>query len=109
MKDLETIKANKSISIMRETKDGIMGFIKTRTSFVFSWHEGWEHLSVAFKDRTPTWDEMCQYKDIFFEKDECCVQYHPAESEYVNIHEHCLHIWKPLKEKLPTPPKRLVM
>jgi hypothetical protein len=27
-----------------------------------------------------------------------CLQFHPAKSEYVNLHNHCLHIWQPPKE-----------
>ncbi len=26
---------------------------------------GWEHVSVSFENRTPTWDEMCQIKALF--------------------------------------------
>ncbi len=70
--------------------------------------EGWEHLSVHIPDqgkaRTPTWDEMCKLKDLFWKKDEWVVQYHPAESKYVNIHPHVLHLWRPREAFLPTPP-----
>lgn len=55
---------------------------------------GWEHVSVSFKERTPTWDEMCVVKDVFWTEDETCIQYHPARREYVNMVEHCLHIWR---------------
>jgi hypothetical protein len=68
----------------------------------------WEHVSVSLEDRCPTWDEMCQIKDLFWEDDECVVQYHPPKSEYVNRHPYCLHLWRPLLENLPTPPKTVV-
>lgn len=55
---------------------------------------GMEHVSVAFKDRCPTWEEMCIVKDVFWREDEVCIQLHPKKSEYVNIHENCLHIWR---------------
>lgn len=55
---------------------------------------GMEHASVAFKDRCPTWEEMCIVKDIFWREDEACIQLHPMKSEYVNFHETCLHIWR---------------
>jgi hypothetical protein len=64
----------------------------------------WEHVSVSTSSRCPTWDEMCWIKDLFFEKHETVVQYHPAESDYVNYHPFCLHLWRPLNAALPIPP-----
>lgn len=60
--------------------------------------DGWDHLSVSLPDRCPNWDEMCAIKDMFFEPEEACIQIHPRESEYINLSEHCLHIWKPPAE-----------
>ena len=68
-------------------------------------------LTPYQKKRCPDWDEMCKLKDMFFEEDECCVQYHPPKSEYVNNIPYCLHIWRPIEEytgKLPVPPSILV-
>jgi hypothetical protein len=69
---------------------------------------GWEHVSVSLQNRTPNWREMCFIKDLFWSKDDCVLQYHPAESEYVNNHEHCLHLWRPISQPVPTPPIELV-
>lgn len=55
----------------------------------------WEHVSVSLLHRNPSWNEMCFIKDLFFEPEEMCLQSHPKKSEYVNMHAHCLHIWKP--------------
>ena len=66
--------------------------------------EGWEHVSVSFADRAPSWREMCWVKDQFWQPDECVIQFHPPESDYVNLHPHCLHLWKH-KDGHPTPPK----
>jgi hypothetical protein len=76
---------------------------------------GWEHVSVRISerkgkiltDRTPTWNEMCLVKDLFWDKEDCVIQYHPAESEYVNQHKFVLHLWRP-KSVFPVPPKILV-
>lgn len=78
----------------------------------------WEHVSVRIgvggrgkkrmTERTPNWDEMCAIKKLFWRDDECVVQFHPAESEYVNLHPHVLHLWKPTNQVLPTPPLALV-
>ena len=66
-----------------------------RLNFAFSIQGGWEHLSVSTPTKTPTWDQMCAMKEAIFDDEEEAVQYHPKKSEYVNVHPHCLHIWKP--------------
>lgn len=73
---------------------------------------GWDHVSVSpgnpNRQKCPTWEEMCAIKDMFFEKEEVAIQYHPAESEYVNMHPYCLHLWRPQARFMPTPPKIFV-
>lgn len=70
--------------------------------------EGWDHVSVSLRNRTPNWGEMCFIKDLFFSEEETVVQYHPPKSEYVNNHENCLHLWRPQNETIPLPPSILV-
>lgn len=70
--------------------------------------EGWEHVSVSLKNRDPNWRQMCFIKELFWDPEDCVVQYHPPRSQYVNQHEHCLHLWRPIKEALPIPPSILV-
>lgn len=78
--------------------------------------QAWEHVSVhvqtigldlAPKKRTPTWEEMCIVKRLFWEPDECVVQYHPPESDYVNISDSVLHLWRPRDPaiSIPMPPQ----
>jgi hypothetical protein len=69
---------------------------------------GWEHVSVSRKDRCPTWDEMCQVKDLFWGPEDAVMQLHPKESEYVNNHPYCLHLWRPVDQELPLPPAFMV-
>ncbi len=89
--------------------NGAFEINRGRTTFCIlaSDGEGWEHLSVHCisegKDRTPTWSEMCFIKDLFWDKTDCVIQYHPAESEYVNTHKHTLHLWRPTSQTIPTP------
>ena len=67
------------------------------------------HSSKAdWANRCPTWDEMCLVKDIFWQDDECVIQFHPPKSEYVNLHPYCLHLWKKIGEKADLPPKEFV-
>lgn len=74
----------------------------------FDKESGWEHVSVSTEYRTPSWKEMCLIKNLFWEEEECVIQYHPAKSQYVNYHPHCLHLWKPIGAIIPTPPSDLV-
>ena len=69
---------------------------------------GWEHVSVSLPNRCPTWEEMCQVKDLFWDAEDCVVQFHPPRSQYVNNHEFCLHLWRPIGAKLLMPESFLV-
>lgn len=77
---------------------------------------GWEHVSVHFeigdgRQRTPTWDQMCHVKDMFWGEEDVVVQFHPKKSEYVNIHKNTLHLWRPdetIAGRIPTPPSIMV-
>lgn len=65
---------------------------------------GWEHVSVSTATRCPTWTEMCAIKDMFWDQEDCVIQFHPAKSQYVNMHPYCLHLWRPTEAVLPIPP-----
>ena len=74
----------------------------------------WEHVSVkvTFGDKakawkTPSWQEMCFVKDLFWDEEEWVVQFHPAVSDYVNDHPMVLHLWR-CKDGFPMPPKACV-
>ena len=86
----------------------IAGFLRILSSGTGKDSEGWEHVSVSLSNRTPTWAEMCFVKDLFWDEQEVVMQLHPARSDYVNNHQHCLHLWRPINEKLPIPPGRFV-
>lgn len=68
----------------------------------------WEHVSLRARDykgeRCPTWDEMCFAKELFWDAEECVVQFHPPKSEYVNMHPFVLHLWRPTNAEIITPP-----
>lgn len=75
---------------------------------------GWQHVSVTISstqrkvERCPTWEEMCFVKNMFWNDDECIMQLHPPKSEYVNNHQHCLHLWKPDNIEIPLPESIMV-
>lgn len=70
---------------------------------------GWDHVSVTLGNnegpikRCPTWEEMCFVKNLFWNKDEVVIQYHPAEKDYISDHDFCLHLWKKQGFELPVP------
>lgn len=87
----------------------------------------WEHVSVhAYrarqgdvvgllgraestpKQRTPTWKEMAYVKRLCWDDEDVVIQFHPRKSEYVNNHPHVLHLWRPTRAEIPTPPPELV-
>jgi hypothetical protein len=70
--------------------------------------EGWEHVSISTRRRPPNWQEMCFVKDLFWDEQECVIQFHPPRSEYVNNHPHCLHLWRPTDNHVRLPPSILV-
>lgn len=75
---------------------------------------GWEHVSVSVgpigkkQTRCPTWEEMCWVKNKFWDDTDCIVQFHPAKSEYVNLHQFCLHLWRPTDQVIPIPQKIMI-
>jgi len=88
----------------------------------------WEHVSVhayrdqkievvgllgrgskpGLKQRTPTWKEMAFVKDLCWDAEDVVIQFHPRKSEYINNHPHVLHLWRPTRAEIPTPPPELV-
>jgi hypothetical protein len=69
-------------------------------------HEGieWEHVSVSLPNRCPNWPEMCHIKALFWGPEETVMQLHPPQSRWINNHNFCLHMWRPLKQEIPLPP-----
>lgn len=114
MKPIEEIRNAVGLQITNEGVDGFAGWIylhgirNKRVSVVCSWGGGWEHVSIAYANKTPTWEEMCKVKDMFWNDEECVVQYHPPKSKYVNFHPYCLHLWRKVGENFETPPKHFV-
>ena len=113
MRTLDELKQIPVLRIERTAIDGGCGVILIngwQGTVIWSFGGGWEHVSVAPARLkiVPSWEDMCQLKDIFFRDDETVVQYHPAKENYVNMMPNCLHLWKPTKEELPIPPRIFV-
>lgn len=73
----------------RRTRDG------TLTVMAGTEPDGF-HLSISHPRRYPTWDEICEARDRFTPADKTMVQILPPRDRWVNVHEHCFHLWEQL-------------
>ena len=114
MKTLEEIKSQahiygiKKVTLpgatdLKETYGAALDLYDFKGTVIFGFdEEGWEHVSVshANKRKLPTWEDMCRIKDLFWNKDEMAVQFHPGEKEYIHgvgpwKDSNVLHLWRP--------------
>ena len=113
MKSIEEIMQSKKIIIDRISPDGLSGMIAIRGwrgSVIASWGAGWDHVSVCPVKRnyTPSWDDMCLIKELFFKDSEAVIQIHPSKNEYVNNMRNCLHLWRANDKEMVLPPSFMV-
>lgn len=113
MKSISEVKSNPRFVIKAEGEDGFMAFLvkpyrEGQVTIIASWSGGWEHVSVGMKHRCPTWEEMCIVKNLFWDENECVVQFHPPKKDYVNCHPYVLHLWKRSGAEYELPPKEFV-
>ena len=113
MKTLEEIKQSNRIGVLKVSFDGGSGMIQMplwEGSVIWSNGAGWEHVSVSPRALriTPSWDDMCRLKDIFFYEDEEVIQIHPKKDMYVNNVPNCLHLWRCTYKDMVLPPSVLV-
>ena len=98
--------------------DGHVAVGKTRIlACIASDGMDYEHVSVykiirlgsqPAQRKIPSWDDMCFIKDMFWDDEDCVIQYHPPKSEYVNNNPFVLHLWRPIGVEIPQPPRVLV-
>lgn len=69
---------------------------------------GWDHVSVSTRDRCPTWEEMEYVRGLFFRPTETVMQLSVPRGKHINIHPHCLHLWRPQQCEIPLPPPEFV-
>lgn len=69
---------------------------------------GWDHVSVSRVKRCPNWPEMAHIKSLCWEPEEAVMQLHVPESEHINCHAYCLHLWRPHGIEIPKPPDWMV-
>ena len=101
------------ISNIEKGIDGFKAIYRTygfTGTLICSTGAGWEHVSVSpFRNNyTPTWEDMCKIKDIFWKDDEAVIQIHPPKNQYVNNLGNCLHLWRCSYKEMLLPPSCLV-
>ena len=76
--------------------------VTTSTEYSDRYKCWFERLVMShWNDRTkkiPTWEQIVDVKREFFRPDEECIHFIPADSEYVNLKDDCMHIFHPLME-----------
>jgi len=113
MKTFEEIKNSGKVIITEKDDEGFSGMyygFNLSATLVCTWGAGWEHVSISptRKSYTPSWDDMCRLKEVFFKDDEAVIQIHPPKSEYVNNMPNCLHLWRCTYKDMVLPPAILV-
>jgi len=83
----------------------IIPYTNKKLAVISGCGEGWDHVSVSLRHRCPTWEEMCFIKNLFFEKEELVLQFHPPQSVYINIGKTALHMWRPWDQRIILPPE----
>ena len=54
----------------------------------------WLHLSVANHDgKLPSWESLLYARDVVAGPEATAYQVLPPCSQYLNLHEYCLHLW----------------
>jgi hypothetical protein len=52
------------------------------------------HASISHRRRDPFWDEIKAMREAFFPADIDAMMVLPQAGDYINLHEHCFHLWQ---------------
>ena len=97
----ERAEQNGYTAIMRRL-DG-MGFRKGSIYVIVSiaeerQGETWLHVSMSRPNKYPTYEELKTVKKVFIGSERDAVQIFPKESNHVNIHNYCFHLFSCLNK-----------
>lgn len=74
--------------------------MRTGVRVIASWDfyggQRWMHVSLSRQSKLPSYADICRVKEEIIGKEKKAIQVHPPESEHVNIHPYCLHLWSPI-------------
>ena len=113
MRDIKEISKDRRLRNIESGFDGFRADIHIGGwdgSVIYSHGAGWEHVSVRpYAGRiTPSWEDMCKVKEMFWNDDEAVIQVHPVKADYVNNVPNCLHLWRCTYRDMVLPPSILV-
>lgn len=57
-------------------------------------HGTLRHVSVSYRVRDPRWTELKLVREAFFHPDQDVMIVLPRRGQYVNVHQHCFHLWQ---------------
>lgn len=52
------------------------------------------HVSLSYPKHDPSWADIKEIRDAFFPGDIDCMMVLPRTEDYVNVHQHCFHVWQ---------------
>lgn len=81
-------------------------YAKDRFQVTCSDGMGWEVVSFTYykKNKTPTWDDSCYIKDLFWEEEEAVMQLHRPASLRVSERKFVIALMRPIEVEIPQPP-----
>ena len=96
------MKIQKGLVIIEQREDGYAyecfnGLIVIQSEAVEKDGKPWIHTSFSRKSRIPDYRDIKWVKETFVGKEKIAIQILPIESEHVNIHNFCLHLWTPVE------------
>ena len=53
----------------------------------------WLHVSLSLPNRLPSWQDVKMVKGLFMGPEVTAWQCLAPDSEWVNVHEYCFHLW----------------
>lgn len=51
------------------------------------------HVSASHYDVIPSWPELKEVKRVFIGPEREAFHFIPKDSEFVNVHNYCMHLW----------------
>lgn len=52
------------------------------------------HLSISYRNRSPSWGDIKRVKKAFFGSNRDAMMVLPKANDYINLHQYCFHLWE---------------
>lgn len=74
-------------------QEGVYAY-KDNGAVIVSKDAGKWHMSMSFRDRIPTYEELKEARYYFIYDHVTMGQLFPPKSQFVNVHPYTLHLWE---------------